>query len=234
MKAILDVTNGYAYIQNADTNGYLESTLKTLAKASDVAPAGFGLGTDAVNITNANNAIKNGWYRVVDVNTTSANVPHPTGLIFVQAYSSSRVVQDFYYFASYTAHYRRSLGSNGWSAWRNVIPTMYPDHTYQTTKLWGGHVVYVKRIEFGALPACPPSVPYHFKALDCGVDDSQVISLTGFAWKKGDWNPLPGGFTGEMSAYAWVSGTSLGVTTSKDLSEYTATFILEYTKTSWR
>ena len=33
MKAILDVTNGYAYIQNADTNAYLEAQLASKAPA---------------------------------------------------------------------------------------------------------------------------------------------------------------------------------------------------------
>lgn len=31
VKVVLDITNNYAYIQNADTNGYIESTFETKA-----------------------------------------------------------------------------------------------------------------------------------------------------------------------------------------------------------
>ena len=48
VKVILDATNGYAYIQNADTNAYLESQLAAKAPAPIVSQTDITAGSTAL------------------------------------------------------------------------------------------------------------------------------------------------------------------------------------------
>lgn len=61
MKVILDVTNGYAYIQNADTNGYLEGHIQNKNNPHGVTPSQIGTLTEA----QINALVNNGKTKVV-------------------------------------------------------------------------------------------------------------------------------------------------------------------------
>lgn len=65
IKVILDVTNGYAYIQNADTNAYLEGKFSSIG--SDMSTLNTNLTTINNNISTINANIEALWYKPGDI-----------------------------------------------------------------------------------------------------------------------------------------------------------------------
>lgn len=132
---------------------------------------------------------------------------------------------------SYDANSRevfRSRNAGVWGELELVNPPMALNASYRTTKRWMGKAVYQKLIYFGALPNGNGASASGYREVDIGIADSAVISLTGYASKAGEWNPMPIGMAGALGAYAYIAGTNLGVTSVSQLSDYEAYFLLEY------
>lgn len=142
VKAILDVTGGSAYIQNADTNAYLEAAL------AGKAPAGYGLGESdlkAIDSNDANDAIRNGKYNVY---TTTAHSPGVNGAMEVTCrtygFAHQKVTEDNtgYMF------YRRQIAGE-WEPWEWVNPRTVPGVEYRTTERYNGKPVFTQLIDCG-------------------------------------------------------------------------------------
>lgn len=153
VKVILDADRGFAYIQNADSNGYLENRLV----------CGLGLEPDALALVSADtidDTTKCGWYRYYnDSLVPLAGLGYCGGLFVGSTYSES--IQHFYpdnYNGGTYAVRRRSAGGI-WSEWEIANPPYDNDYIfeYKTTERYMGYPVYT-RIVLGEIDSdieCP-------------------------------------------------------------------------------
>ena len=148
VKAILDVTGGSAYMQNADTNAYLEAAL------AGKAPAGYGLGGTAKMLTYADhidNVTANGWYAFSDV---LQGFPDFGGCVMhVVNMTENWLIQEITNLVYYpnTKIIRQRL--NGvWQPNEWVNPPMIPGEEYRTTERYNGKPVYRYCVNLGAAP----------------------------------------------------------------------------------
>ena len=146
----LDTTNGYAYIQNADTNSYLESHINNTenphhvtAEQVGAAPAGYGLGeylysNKAQIVDNFDNAKKTGWYSYFKSGTVINGIACNGGMLEVMAYNAERIRQIYYPNRSHDVFHRHCY-DGVWGEWMTcVTPTNIgaapatPSDTYPT------------------------------------------------------------------------------------------------------
>ena len=207
---------------------------------SGKAPAGYGLGGIAKILTSSddlNNIKTTGWY-CYHRSKQPANVPTPEvysavmEVIFgnfsgqtVQRVYSTGDNKDWNLVAQ-----RVSYGSGGWQPWEWLNPPMILGVEYRTTERYQGKPVYVKLVDFGALPnATAKAVNFSIK------NNSQLLECKGFL-SGGGVLPYsyPGSSVGTANVYTNKSSGSFGVIviTDKDLSGQSAYFILKYTKTT--
>lgn len=155
VKALLDTVNGFAYLQNADTNAYLEGEL------AKKAPAGYGLGeamySDAIKVTTLTEVdalVKNGWYQFVGDSVQSIEGIQ-NGAIHVIT-SRYGVTQEFCVQAQgfLNVVLRRSgynISTLAGVPWGWVNPPMQLGVEYRTTKRYKGSVVYAQLVDCGAV-----------------------------------------------------------------------------------
>lgn len=130
VKVILDTIHSRAYVQNADTNAYLEARFKTKA------PAGFGLGTEANWNTsttgkNIDDIIENGWH-VVSKGNNGENVPFATGTILVVARDTTGFCYQIAFDDSsgYINILVRKRTEGTWGAWEVWSPASFAPSGY--------------------------------------------------------------------------------------------------------
>lgn len=90
------------------------------------APAGYGLGTTAVEILDANTAVKNGWYKLTSVDINEAHIPFQYVMLHVIAYDHRYVVQDLYRTINDGTHFRRVMVDSVWGDWINMSSAFAP------------------------------------------------------------------------------------------------------------
>ena len=207
VKVILDVTKGMAFVQNADTNAYLEAQL------AGKAPAGYGLGANGatsdtaytvVDRAGADSLSNSGLYWFYD----NANPIFPSGwgngamgLLEHQQHSFYHVVnarQVFY--PGYngdngeaTGHLVRVKNYAGvWQPWEWVAPPMLVNTEYRTTERWCGRPVFTMLVDCHDGPnksitetpiPIPEGAGYFERAIFCsihGANSSIVMPVMGF------------------------------------------------------
>lgn len=120
VKAILDVTNGYAFLQNADTNAYLEERFDSKA------PAGYGLGETVKWIyapETLADYIHSGFYSWAN---GVSDAPFPAGSMIVVKRSDTYVYQLAFQddVAAPTCALRK-LTNTTWSEWVDCSPSAF-------------------------------------------------------------------------------------------------------------
>ena len=152
VKVILDVTTGMAFVQNADTNAYLEGHIQNKANphrvtASQIgaAPAGFGLGeyaTAYADHADADYIYQTGWYNA------EYDTPDNTRWIIEHVEDGS--------YRHQIAHkngiicYRNYFSAGGyWDSWEYVNPPMEYGVEYRTTERYKGYPVYTVTLNLG-------------------------------------------------------------------------------------
>ena len=142
VRVLLDIGSQKAYIQNADTNAYLEAQLASKA------PAGYGLGeTNGKFCNNPNNAIKPGFYYLSGescVNVPIENTLLNYGTLFVERRHTT-IHQSVSRLNVEIKRHSEDTGST-WSEWEWVNPPLTIGVEYRTTERSEGKPVYVKRI----------------------------------------------------------------------------------------
>ena len=119
VKVILDVTKGMAFVQNADTNAYLEAQLASKA------PAGYGLGCqESRHIDSADNITENGWYR-----TASGTPDGNWWLVFAHVSDGAYQVQTAYRVFDGAKRERAKL-NNYWTEWVDCSPSAFAPSGY--------------------------------------------------------------------------------------------------------
>lgn len=137
VKVVLDTELKRAYVQNADTNAYLEAQL------AGKAPSGFGLGEGCKRIDSMKNISKNGWWL--------SNVETPDGSWWMcharQTNSGKNVVLDAFNLSG--GNKAQRVKNTDWGEWEWVNPPMVPDEEYRTTERWDSKAVYTKLVDLG-------------------------------------------------------------------------------------
>jgi hypothetical protein len=113
-----------------------------------------------------------------------------------------------------------------------INPPLNVGKEYRTTERHKGKPVYAMLVDCGAMPNKT------FKRTTFSNELVEVHSIKGIAANSNisekEKNAFPVVFSGNIVAYAYIQHlngkTALDVTTTQDLSNYTATFVLKYTK----
>lgn len=144
VRVVLDVPNAKAFIQNADTNAYLEAQLASKA------PAGFGLGESqgGFKLADLDSITAPGWYSIADSGTivnTTANYWY----LHVVSYGrgTSHCTQELTVPGARPITLKRNRYSGNWRGWGYDNPMMDLDVSYPTNEFLGGerlHCKYVK------------------------------------------------------------------------------------------
>jgi len=163
VKVILDTDANNAFVQNPDTNTYLEGELAkkyspdNKPSPSDIgaAPSGFGLGGAPDYIYNCNTAIDCGFYKW----DTADNAPFSyAAMLVIARHKNDCCVQVAFrhdggsmVIATRRAYYGNT-GSMYWEPWEYINPPMEVGVEYRTTERYQDKPVYVKLVLFGLLP----------------------------------------------------------------------------------
>lgn len=203
------------------------------AALSNKAPAGFGLGTVAVNISDLNDATKNGWY----MNGAGGEAVHapdnvPGWLVLVCAYADEIVFQTAYRYGSDEGliSARRSYHYlfGGWHPWEWINPPMQLGVEYRTAGRYNGKPVYTKLVDCGAGPSNTR------KTVSANTQNVETpISCTGnfgsgtipYEWFAGD-------VSGAQAITCTFNGQAIEIAATADYSGWTVSVIVEYTKTT--
>ena len=195
-----------------------------------MAKNGFGVpGNQVPVLADANDAVSTGWYRTT---SATANSLGALAIMRVDSTSDQNVVQTAYSGGfsddGYTIKQRHKR--NGiWSSWKWVNPPLMLEKEYPTTELYLGKTVYVKVVNFEALPASKNKNVAYTTENATPIDVRLLIS---------DGCVLGAGY-GRDRSFSTTSGLFLDITkrnvrvyTEADFSSLTAYAIVQYTKDS--
>ena len=204
------------------------------------APAGYGLGKDAKFISNTDldTLFDSGFYTT---GTGCTNVPVGTdqnwsGLFVMGGRACTQIYRPADRESSYFGSFKSLLirihgGGTGWQPWEWVNPPMELGVEYRTTERYKGKPVYVKLVDFGALPNSTT------KNVDAGISSSEIYENRMIdLGKSTTYNPsddttsvFPIG-TGIVNIY--INNGDIRITTNADRSGWSAKICVKYTKTT--
>lgn len=220
-----DVANRVRY----DAAQSLSDTQKAQARGNiNAAPGGHGLGDTIIPEApngDANEITTTGWY-MASVNTPTS------GWWLISSITYGDVKYQFAYtnesassILNGTVLQRSKKGaSSGWTPWEYINPPMNLGVEYRTTERYLGKPVYVKTVDFGALP----NASYKFVGIESGAS---IIRASGIA-SNGKTIPGSIGASQREQVLCMGSGNSVEIITYADASNLTATVTAWYTKTT--
>ena len=214
-----------AQLQQNGKNIFPLTLLECVRGAENLAPGGFGLGTVAVNISDLNDATKNGWY----MNGAGGEAVHAPDnvhgwLVLVCAYTDEVVFQTAYRYGSDEGlmSARRSYHYlfGGWQPWEWINPPTLLGVEYRTVERYNSKPVYAKAVNFGALPANSSKSVAH------GISDMatcfEIVGSYGIQ-----------NLVGEAAiTTAGANTENITIATDRNLSAESAIVLMKYTKTT--
>lgn len=239
---VVTVTRNWTYSKTAPTFANAGSTaqlfdydtkenifpltlLECVRGVENLAPGGFGLGTVAVNISDLNDATKNGWY----MNGAGGEAVHapdnvPGWLVLVCAYADEIVFQTAYRYGSdeglISARRSHHYLFGGWQPWEWINPPTLLGVEYRTVERYNGKPVYAKAINFGQAPNAT------YKEVSHGIEDfSQFVSYTGM---MGGANLIEAPALDNIL----INASIIRITTNTDASGSYVYLVLRYIKTT--
>lgn len=255
VKVILDVTTGMAFVQNADTNAYLEGHIQNKENphgvtASQVgarpntwfpsiaeigaAPAGYGLNNDFVTVNNTaalDSYFTCGWVRFINTVTDDLLMGYRTAIIRVDSYSNSTGNELLFQTAYLFSGAEQSVGKiQRFCTKGSWQPWEWVNPLMAIGTEYRTTERYMGKPVYARLVnlgAMPNATSKTHQSLAIGVDN---IVYVGFTYKKSDVryfnNP---DITWYVSCY---NNPYIVVTTTKDMSAYTGYLLIKYTKTA--
>lgn len=232
VKVILDTELRRAYVQNADTNAYLEAQLATKA------PAGYGLGSSGAWPSDLNKAIKGGFYcwsedvpnspvgmnwgSMLALHRETASASRTTQIGFDPAMSNHRGIA-----IRHCIDTNNNMDDTKWTYWEWFNPRMNLGVEYATIKRHKGKIVFVCAVDLGTLPNNTS------KTVNLPYTPTEIVSVTG-AFTDGTIThkfPSVNYADGRVTAVLQVRAQkAVSVKTFEDMSYYTGHAIVEYTK----
>lgn len=183
------------------------------------APTGYGLGPKSKLLSSWDDADANGFY----YSRTGA----PTsdwwfGICHITANFTNRILTVFNVSNN---ECRRAYVDGAWGEWEWVDPPLELDKEYRTTQRYMGKPVYVKLCSFGQLPASATITKLSlYSAVNIIQSDGYTVAASG---KSGPFSS--GSKRTHIDMEVTTSGT-VTITTTADLSSYTAYIYMKYTK----
>ncbi len=218
-------TGSTAQLQQNGKNIFPLTLLECVRGRENLAPGGFGLGTVAVNISDLNDATKNGWY----MNGAGGEAVHapdnvPGWLVLVCAYADEIVFQTAYRYGSdeglISARRSHHYLFGGWQPWEWINPPTLLGVEYRTVERYNGKPVYAKAINFGQAPNAT------YKEVSHGIEDfSQLVSYTGM---MGGANLIEAPALDNIL----INASIIRITTNTDASGSYVYLVLRYIKTT--
>ena len=208
------------------------------------APAGYGLGTTAKNVTDFNVCVENGWYCGAGAsNAPSFSKYASYGLLLVIRQSGAVVIQRYFAYlpgngiTTPTIAMRASADRGStWTEWEYENPPMELGVEYRTTERYKGKPVYIKAVDTGALPNAT------FKSVAASFSNANaIVDYGGEAYRDADhFIPLPclkygvDSYNNEKGVQVTISnGYSIIIATMTDFSSFTSSSVwAKYTKTT--
>lgn len=211
------------------------------------APSGYGLGKWSLPVTDLNTCTMCGWYTF---GSGCANAPFTYGVVEVINRTDTEYVQIAYDTALNRSNHNGAMAKRvkgnsetAWGEWEFVNPPMALGVEYRTTERWQGKAVYVKLVDFGALPnntykdvnivnslgTTSKVVDARFRISAPTDSNGQKTEFDMYTGAGGETtNPTFKAYTGIWSN---TYGTHVArIVTNADMTGYTATVIAKYTK----
>ena len=159
-----------AQLQQNGKNIFPLTLLECVRGAESLDPSRFGLGSpNPRNIDDANNATESGWYYLDSGTLNSPENAEASNVMLVLARNSNpQTVQVLFNVTELAFELRRVCTNGTWSPWEWINPPMQLGVEYRTTERYNGKPVYVKAINFGALPNNTN------KSVEHGVEDMGI------------------------------------------------------------
>lgn len=223
-------TGGEDNFVRYDAAQTLTDAQKTQARGNiAAAPDGYGLGGAAKPLTAAddvNTIGASGWYSWVS-NSVPTNAIAVTNLTImrVDAYNSGVKVQTLYGatdgsdFITQPIVARRMIYGSKIGTWEYVNPPLYLGVEYRTTERYLGKPVYVKVVNFGALPANNNKVVQH------GI--SNYVQAIKYDLVGANDNACMTNFPGVSGIYS--GAVDITIITTSDVSGKSVNVIIYYT-----
>lgn len=222
--AFIITTSGEATSAVTSVNGKTGNVNLT---ANDIgaAPAGYGLGVGSKSISESddiNNVWENGWYQWA---APPANAPFSYGTMLVANEGGGYIMHQLIISVDGYLVIRNKAGEWKQDEWVN--PPMYIGAEYRTTELYKGKPVYVKLVDFGAIPTKGTT-----KSVAHGISNvANVIQVYGTTSAG---FVIPYGYTGDR-IYMGANKTHIQIenaVSNFDASLYSAYVTVKYTKTT--
>lgn len=187
--------------------------------------------------TDCNTTVKAGIYRISGSTKNgpsyiTAGLGH---LLIVLPWDQNTLVQ-IYYAPERALKFCR-FSSSGWKPWECVNPLLNLGGEYRTTERYLGKPVYVKLVNFGALPNAGSKDVAHgltgLSSIWIDLSRSVITASSGFPL-AGNTNLIPThpSITRIIPRTNSDGNSVITVDTSSNLSAYSAAFCLRYTKTT--
>ena len=206
---------------------HVNLVISSKANKTDVAPAGYGLGTYAVkkNWSDIDSLDLNGTYDISIPQTHSLYTVYGILYGYVQVIGLNQSIASQILYPKYdvSCSLIRHKSAGKWGEWEWVNPPMVPGVEYRTTKRNNGNVIYTKLVNFSALPNNAE------KGVIAMPANSRLISAVGYA-EGASYNVLIPGYYGIKSIGSTRSSGNLWLSTSIDMSSYNGWITIEYTK----
>ena len=188
------------------------------------APAGYGLGTSWGNAPDldANKITGNGVYAANQNVPTNGTTWIVHAIVGVNANSQVQYAIDHRLGTGAPTGrliQRRVCDNGTWLPWEYINPPMQLGVEYRTTERYLGKPVYVKAVNYGAMPNASRKNVAH------GITNlSACIDIYG---SHNQWN-----FGVPEIDFLYANEANISMKTNSDCSAYTATVVMKYTKTT--
>lgn len=239
---VVSVTREWTYTKAAPTFANAGSTaqlqwygknifpltlLECVRGAESLNPGRFGLGANgsAIPGNDLNNAILGGFYAF---SSAVQNIPSfKSGKVLVMPYTSLQYYTQIAFAALTSEIAVRFCNGGNWGPWEYLNPLLSLGVEYRTVERYNGKPVYVKAINFGALPNNTN------KSVEHGVADMGVcFELFGSSSPNSDPSTGTNLIGDSRVADFYRAGTVIYIGSNVNFSSYSAIVVMKYTKTT--
>ena len=157
-----------AQLQQNGKNIFPLTLLECVRGLENINPTKYGLGSNAATIpgNDLNNAISGGFYAF---SSAVQNIPSfKSGKVLVMPYTSLQYYTQIAFAALTSEIAMRFCNDGNWGPWDYLNPLLSVGVEYRTVERYNGKPVYVKAINFGALPNNAN------KSVEHGVEDMGI------------------------------------------------------------
>lgn len=216
-----------AQLQWYGKNIFPLTLLECVRGAESLNPGRFGLGANgsAIPGNDLNNAILGGFYAF---SSAVQNIPSfKSGKVLVMPYTSLQYYTQIAFAALTSEIAVRFCNGGNWGPWEYLNPLLSLGVEYRTVERYNGKPVYVKAINFGALPNNTN------KSVEHGVADMGVcFELFGSSSPNSDPSTGKNLIGDKIVAGFYRAGAVIYIGSNVNFSSSSAIVVMKYTKTT--